>query len=83
MVPKIIIDDNGEIVNKYAWGTIWYEFTTEKIAYSPMTFNLVEGSQTETSLTLQWSQDPCVPNPRGYSLSYSSNNGEFKGSRVY
>jgi hypothetical protein len=40
MVPKIIIDDNGEIINKYAWGTIWYEFTTEKIAYSPMTFNL-------------------------------------------
>ena len=68
--------DNGQISDVHAWGTIWYEFNTEKIS-CPMTFNLVEGSQKQDSLTLEWTQDPCVPNPKGYSLSYSSKNGEF------
>ena len=75
---NIMIDNNGDIRDIHAWGTIWYEFTTEKIT-SPMLFNLLEGSQTESTLLLQWTKDPCLPNQTKWAINIkiSSDNGKL------
>jgi hypothetical protein len=75
---SIMIDNNGDS-DIHAWGTIWYEFKTKKTT-SPMLFNVLKGSQKESSLTLQWTKDPCLPNPKGWVITKKTDNDSIVGT---
>ncbi len=71
---EILIDNNGDIKDVEAWGTVWYSFMTRTLTRPLRDFGLLNAS--ETAVRLRWRNDRCATD--GYSLTLGRSNGNVQ-----